>query len=497
MGFRPASTLILVRPASRGPEVLLLHRAPALRFLGNFWVFPGGSVDRGESPEAAAVRETFEETGLLLVPGAEALAASELRARREEVLADPKRFAPTVEALGLAADWSRVVPCGRWVTPPFGPVRFDTTFFLALAPAAGAPSVAPGEIDALEWLAPQAMLERWTRDEALLAPPTRVTLEALAGAEGDPREPGWLGQAAARIAAAHPEEGEWQGAIDFRPGLRLFLVRTPTLPPATHTNCMIVGDGSEAVVIDPASPYPEERAKLDALLDGLAAAGTRVREVVLTHHHHDHCSGAQHLADRLGVPIAAHARTQERARDLARVTRLIEDGEVIDLPADRPGARPRRLRAHLLEGHADGHLAFHEEVTNSVIAGDMVAGVGTIVVDPPEGDMARYLESLRRLRALGGELLYPSHGPPIGDPAGVLDFYVAHRLEREAKIVAALEPGPADLEAIVPRAYDDKPAQVFPLAKRAALAHLIKLEAEGKVERRASDGAETWSLRPT
>lgn len=454
MPFQDAASVMIARPAPGGFQVAMLERNPSLRFLGGFWVFAGGRVDEGEQPLGCAVREAAEECGVALAP----------------------------EQLVLA---------GRWKVPPYAPLRYDTRFFLARVAADATLTPDGEEITAAEWLRPVEILERWAADEALLAPPTRVSLEALRRAESDCEAPGWLEDTAAGVAASHPAEGEWPGFIDFRPGLRMLLVRTPTLPPATHTNCLVVGCGSELVVIDPASPYPEEQARLDQLLDELAERGQRVREVLLTHHHHDHCSGAEHLARRLGVPIAAHANTWARLEGRVPVDRPIEDGELLELPADLPGARPRRLRAILTEGHADGHLVFLEEETQSLIAGDMVAGVGTIVIDPPEGRMGEYLRSLRRVADLDAHLLYPSHGPPIGDPRAYAEHYIAHRLERERKVVAALqELGPCSVTDLVPRAYDDKPPQVYPLAARAALAHLEKLVEDGRA--RVKD--EEWAL---
>lgn len=348
-----------------------------------------------------------------------------------------------------------------WRAPPFSPVRDDGGFVLA----ADAP---PGA----EWVLALDVLDRWTNDDALVAPWTRAALAALV--DGRPLED------------ACPAGREVE-VVDLVPGLRVVPVRTPTLPPATHTNCFVVGDGPEVVVIDPASPFEDEQDRLDRLVDGL---GRRVREVLLTHHHPDHVGGAERLARRLGVPIAAHARTAERLLGRGTsVDRLVEDGEAIDLP----GPRPRRLRAHLLEGHADGHLVFHEEVTGHVIAGDMVAGTGTIIVDPPEGKMALYLESLHRLKGLGAPVLYPAHGPPIGDPGGLVDEYVAHRLARERKVLAAVEAGAAPVEVLVPRAYPEVAPALYPFAARSLLAHLLKLEAEGRVAR----AGEAWGVRTT
>ena len=268
--------------------------------------------------------------------------------------------------------------------------------------------------------------------------------------------------------------------------VRRFPVRTPTLPPATHTNTYVVGRG-ELAVIDPASPWDDEQAALD---QALAAAGERVALIVLTHHHLDHASGAAHLAARLGVPVAAHRETARLLAGRLEVQRLLDDRE----PVRAGGAT---AEACFTPGHAPGHLAFlvgGEGEERTLIAGDMVASVGTIIVDPPEGDMRLYLESLERLRALAPRLLLPAHGPPVGPEPGradeLLAFYLRHRRAREERVVMALTDGAGRVEELVPRAYPDVPEAVWPLARRSLLAHLLKLEAEGKAIER--DGV--WEL---
>jgi glyoxylase-like metal-dependent hydrolase (beta-lactamase superfamily II) len=270
-------------------------------------------------------------------------------------------------------------------------------------------------------------------------------------------------------------------ALPEAPWLRRFPVRTPTLPPATHTNVYLVGQG-EIAVIDPASPWPEERAALDAVLDELAAAGERVVEILLTHHHVDHASGARYLAERLGVGVAAHAVTARLLEGRVAVSRTVEEGALL-----RYGGA--ELEALFTPGHAPGHFAFFERRSRALVAGDMVASVGTIVVDPPEGDMRLYLASLERLRALKARVLLPAHGEPVDDPERLLAFYVAHRLERETRVVAALAQGAATVEELVPRAYADVAPAVWPLAARSLLAHLLKLRDEG----RAVEHAGVWS----
>ena len=121
----------------------------------------------------------------------------------------------------------------------------------------------------------------------------------------------------------------------------------------------------------------------------------------------------------------------------------------------------------------------------------MVAAVGTIIVDPDEGHMGTYIQQLERLRrSFPDGVLFPAHGPPIAAGHAKLDGYVAHRLGREAKVLAALEAhgGPATASQLLPRAYDDAPRGVWPLAERACLAHLVKLAEEGRARRRDGPG---------
>jgi glyoxylase-like metal-dependent hydrolase (beta-lactamase superfamily II) len=262
------------------------------------------------------------------------------------------------------------------------------------------------------------------------------------------------------------------------PWLQTVAVRTPTLPPATHTNVYIVGEG-EVAVVDPASPYRDEQ---EGLEEALRDAGVTVVELILTHHHVDHVSGAARLAKRLGVGVAAHAETAARVAGRVAVTRTISDGEVL-----RVGGAT--LRAVHTPGHAPGHLAFVDEGTGAVIAGDMVASVGTIVVPPDDGgDMGLYLASLERLRAERPAALLPAHGPPIAGASAAdekLAFYVKHRLEREGRVVAALGREPRTVAELVPPAYPDVAPAIYPLAAQSLLAHLEKLEREGRAVREA------------
>jgi len=280
-----------------------------------------------------------------------------------------------------------------------------------------------------------------------------------------------------QVRASLPEDpadpGQGQPTLlSVAPGIRVLALRTPTLPPAAHTNVYLVGpERGPVAVVDPGSPYADQQAILDAHLGELPIA-----LILLTHHHGDHVGGAAALAARWGVPIAAHRATARRLAGRVPVTRLIEDGEEVF------GAT-----AIFTPGHADGHLCF--EVGAATIAGDMVAGIGTILIDPSEGDMGDYLASLERLLARPATTLLPAHGPVIADGPVKLRAYLAHRRMREARVAAALSGAPRSLRDLLPLAYGDTPAALWPLAERSLLAHLVKLVRDGKAAER--DGG--WS----
>ncbi len=516
-----ASVVPWRRTAAGGLEAWWIRRAAGQRFMGGWYAFPGGGLARSdrEIPTAGrprgldgvdaaaglpetllegaegialgpilapgllgcAARELFEETGLLLVP--EALAEGpegrggmrpELRARLEEgrkrLLEGETRLAPWLAASGLALDLSPLVYGGRWLTPPLGPVRFDNRFFLLEWPAERAlqPRPAAGEIDHAEWVDPAAAVARWQRGEVLTAPPILHLLRVLA--EDGPE--------AGLSRMRSPEEanlGPYR-KVEFRPGVVLFPQAAPTLPPASHTNAYLLGFG-EAILVDPGSPFPRE---IDRLREALAAAaerlGRRVVAIWLTHHHPDHVGGVEALRRALGVPVLAHGATAARLRERGiEVDGLLADGERVVLA----GEPPMPIAVVHTPGHTRGHLSFFDETFGSLIAGDLVAGFGTIVIDPPEGNMDDYLASLRRARALAPRTLFPGHGPTLLDAVGKLDEIADHRIWREGRIREAWEAGLRRPAEMLETVYDDAPRAAWPLAERQILAHLERLGLAG------------------
>ena len=273
-------------------------------------------------------------------------------------------------------------------------------------------------------------------------------------------------------------------------GITVFPVKTPTLPPATHTNSWIVGTG-ELAVFDPASPWPAEQERLANALISRISAGETVRWLVLTHHHVDHVSGAMALAARLAEvgprpQIVAHPKTAELVAGVVDVDVFWNDGETWEIGG-------RRLTAWHTPGHAPGHLVFHDEESGAIVVGDMVAGIGTIAISPIDGNLGQYLASLDKVRALNGSVLLPAHGPELPNPEVILSFYIAHRHQRSDQIRNALSlAGRSTAADLITTIYPDLPEIARPIAGAQITSHLRWLREHGRV----SGDESGWEILP-
>ncbi len=540
---RPSATVVLLRDGAGGPETLMLvrgeHGEHDMR--SGAAVFPGGVLDPrdreahalciggddagysarfglasgGLDYAVAALRETFEEVGLLLACRPDGSAAdisalaADLHPWREPLNRGEVGIAALCREFGLCLDLRGLLYTGHWLTPPGMPKRWDTRFFTTRAPTGQVAVADGGEAQSLLWVRPaQALLPgsglkllpamRHTLGELTPHADTQAALVSLSARTQVPRHMPRRGRTAAGLRIVLPTElayaevgrldpdGQGDALCELRPGQpvrlspNLWRVTAPNPGPMTGpgTNSYLVGAGTQWTVIDPG---PADAGHVQALQDAAAAAGGRITRILVTHTHRDHSPGAAPLAAATGAPvwgrIARHPDWQDNS---FAPEHQPGQGELIDCA---PGVQLRVLHT---PGHASNHLCFlHTEASGArlLFTGDHVMQGSTVVINPPDGDMAAYLAALQALLQEPLDWLAPGHGFLVAEPHAVLRALINHRLKREAKVVAVLAAmtaqGPAPIEQLLPQVYDDVPAALHGVAQRSLLAHLLKLQQDG------------------
>lgn len=289
-------------------------------------------------------------------------------------------------------------------------------------------------------------------------------------------------------APVYPADLQPGTVTEVGPGVRRVVAPNPGMMTGPGTNTYLIGSGDLALV----DPGPDDDAHLEALLAASGTPGTRLRWILVTHTHIDHSPLAARLKAATGAEVVAygpapvlpeHLEPDEgdgaKGRD-AHERGFVPDRQMTD--GDALEAADFRLAAVHTPGHASNHLCF--DLDGLLFSGDHVMSGSTVVIAPPDGDMAEYLESLRKVRDRVPRAIAPGHGAVIADPRAVLDEYLAHRHAREAQVLAALgEAGAAGAtpEALVSAIYVDVRPELQRVARYSVWAHLRKLADEGRV----------------
>ena len=251
---------------------------------------------------------------------------------------------------------------------------------------------------------------------------------------------------------------------ELAPGVRRLVAPNPSMMTGPGTNTYLFGT-DEVAVLDPGPIIESHRAKI------LDIAGAPIRYVMVTHTHPDHSPAAAELARISGAKLVGAPPPNFQHQDMTFKPDIVPaDGASISIDGIE-------LDAIYTPGHASNHICYRHPGLNWIFTGDHVIDGSTVVINPPDGDMKHYLESLAKLKVLQPDALVPGHGELINDPARAIDWIVDHRLDREKKVLDGLRANPGLTSmALVPHVYKDVDEKLYGWAERSLLAHLLKLQ---------------------
>lgn len=515
----------------------MTRRSMTASFAPGAYVFPGGGVDAADAAShaqalrragqsdlhltqaIAAIRESFEELGILL-----ARRADGTQARMSDIAALDRQapFAAQCRALGLTLAADEVFILAHWITDRDISRRFDVPFLVARMPEDQTPVADETEQFEPVWVRPADALKQHLDGQFFIIFPTIRTLErlqhyasvgAVLQACAATEEPLWTSCPRAGLLAGKEArymetdapfgelalvcpDGQIVHALDWQSEQPVALLKNlmrltapnPGVMTGPGTNSYLVGDPHTGyIAIDPG---PADAEHLERLW---RAAGGDIRMIVCTHSHPDHAPGAsplQALCARtatdgsrsvppiLGLPSAPTARAASQFTP----DRSLQDQELLTLTGQGPeGQTTHTLKVIHSPGHAANHLCLLLLEDGLLFSGDHVLNGSTTVVDPPDGDMSDYLDSLDTLSAACEahdiEFILPAHGYVLGQATQAIAQLKAHRLKREAKILRVMQAQPeGTLDDWVQAAYDDVPPRMWPVAARSLLAHVERLQ---------------------
>jgi len=462
---RPSATLMITRNGDEGVEVLLGNRSESMPSFPGYWAFPGGGVSRVDSPASeslgisvqhcAILREVVEELGL--APKAGRLTTVDDNFRMM-VVEDKTNWFPLALDGDISCDTTGIRIISMRTTPPFSPMRFENTFLHIHSDDHDEFSlIGQTEFVDARWMRPCDWIGAWQNNVIKIAPPVVTLLMEV------DRCLNLTKQNMESVAKDLEERMPGRQSILFAHGVEVVPVKTATLPPANHTNCYLIGDPEgEFLLVDPAF---RDRKGMNSVIEAVERHKGKLLAVFYTHDHPDHLADDALLKEAFDVPVWSASESSDR---------VLRDGEVLQL-----GNQDWTV-LHT-PGHHPDHLCLASKC--GLVAGDMVAGIGTILIRPGEGEMTTYINQLQRLLDLNPHLIFPAHGPVIPLPEKTLERYIRHRSIRHEKVLAAVDAGNSDLETIAKIAYEDTPGANPRLAVNQTLSHLQSHEKDGNVMR--------------
>ncbi len=269
--------------------------------------------------------------------------------------------------------------------------------------------------------------------------------------------------------------------VELAPGINRLIAPNPGLMTGAGTNTYLLGE-KEIAVVDP-GPV------IDGHIDLICKSATGpIKWILATHTHPDHSPAVAGLAERTGAERLGKPAPDGQHQDKTfEPDRVLENGEIFKTDEFK-------LEVIHTPGHASNHLCYLNEEQGWLFTGDHIINGSTVVIDPPDGNMSEYIASLEGLMDKDLAVIAPGHGDPIESPYEAIDWLIKHRLEREAKVIAALDEHPNLTPAeLVPHAYDDVHERIYEWAERSLLAHLLKL----RYDERAIEDDDRWSLVST
>jgi recombination protein RecT len=530
-----AATVLLLRDGAQGLEVLMTRRSQHASFAPGAYVFPGGGIDAldAQSHHAAArratqgdeqlteaiaaIRESFEELGVLLARHADGRWAS-----ADDIAALDRQapFAAQCQARGLRLAADGVFTLARWITDRDLPKRFDVPFLVARMPEGQTPVADEAEQFEPQWVRPQHALERHAAGGFFMIFPTIRTLQRLApfarvdevlAACAVSEAPLWTSCPRAGLLAgkearymedempfgelalvcpdgqiAHPLDWQSERPVQLLKNVQRLTAPNPGVMTGPGTNSYLVGDPATGyIAIDPG---PADTEHLERLW---RAAGGDLRMIVCTHSHPDHSPGAaplQQMCQRagratppiLGLPSAPTAR----ADSAFAPDRALSNNELLTLTGKGlDGEITHTLQVVHTPGHAANHVCLLLREDGLLFSGDHILNGSTTIINPPDGNMAHYIDALDRLDQLCAEhgvaFILPAHGHVLGEARAAIAQLKGHRLAREAKVLAAMQQRPeGTVEQWVELAYADVPPRMWPLAQRSLIAHVERIRAQ-------------------